>query len=78
MAITVRLTKELEQRLNRLSIETSRTKFYSVKEALEAYLEELEELLLANAVLERVRTGKEKTYSFEEVMNERNLENNTC
>ncbi len=77
MAITVRLPEGLQQRLNHLAIQTGRAKSYYVKEALEAYLEELEELLLANAVLERVRTGKEKTHSLEEVMHELNLENNT-
>lgn len=74
MVLTVRLPDELQQRLDHLSVQTGRAKSFYVKEALEAYLEDLEDLLLANAVLERVRSGKEKTYSLEEVENELNLE----
>ncbi|QIM62871.1 CopG family transcriptional regulator [Pasteurellaceae bacterium Orientalotternb1] len=74
MALTVRLPDELQQRLDNLAAQTGRAKSFYVKEALEAYLEDLEDLLLANAVLERVRAGKEKTYSLEEVENELNLD----
>ncbi|MGX2975808.1 type II toxin-antitoxin system RelB family antitoxin [Ursidibacter arcticus] len=74
MALTVRLPDELQQRLDHLATQTGRAKSFYVKEALEAYLEDLEDLLLANAVLERVRAGKEKTYSLEEVENELNLD----
>lgn len=74
MALTVRLPDELQQRLDHLAAQTGRAKSFYVKEALEAYLEDLEDLLLANAVLERVRAGKEKTYSLEEVENELNLD----
>lgn len=77
MALTVRLPDELQQRLDNLSIQTGRTKSFYVKEALEAYLEDLEDLLLANAVLERVRSGKEKTYALEDVVNELNLGSTT-
>ncbi|MDH2998301.1 CopG family transcriptional regulator [Pasteurellaceae bacterium LFhippo2] len=75
MALTVRLPDELQQRLDYLAIQTGRAKSYYVKEALESYLEDLEDLLLANAVLERARSGKEKTYSLEEIENELNLDN---
>lgn len=74
MALTVRLPDELQQRLDHLATQTGRAKSFYVKEALEAYLEDLEDLLLANAVLERVRSGKEKTYSLEDVENELNLD----
>lgn len=77
MALTVRLPNELQQRLDHLATQTGRAKSFYVKEALEAYLEDLEDLLLANAVLERVRSGKEKTYSLEDVENELNLGNTT-
>ncbi|OOF35869.1 type II toxin-antitoxin system RelB family antitoxin [Rodentibacter heidelbergensis] len=77
MALTVRLPDELQQRLDHLATQTGRAKSFYVKEALEAYLEDLEDLLLANAVLERVRAGKEKTYSLEDVENELNLDSTT-
>lgn len=75
MALTVRLPNELQQRLDHLATQTGRAKSFYVKEALVAYLEDLEDLLLANAVLERVRSGKEKVYSLEDVENELNLGN---
>lgn len=74
MAITVRLPDELQQRLDHLAIQTGRAKSYYVKQALEVYLEDLEDLLLANATLERVRSGKEKTYTLEDIENELNLD----
>lgn len=77
MALTVRLPNELQQRLDHLATQTGRAKSFYVKEALEAYLEDLEDLLLANAVLERVRAGKEKVYRLEDVENELNLGSTT-
>ncbi|MEE6031498.1 DUF6290 family protein [Avibacterium paragallinarum] len=74
MTITVRLPDELQQRLDHLAIETGRAKSFYIKQALEAYLEDLEDLLLANATLERVRSGKEKTYTLKDVENELNLD----
>ncbi|MDP8161679.1 DUF6290 family protein [Pasteurella skyensis] len=76
MALTVRLPDELQQRLDHLASQTGRAKSFYVKQALEAYLEDLEDLLLANAVLERIHSGKEQTHSLEEVINELGLENN--
>ncbi|MDA3977608.1 DUF6290 family protein [Gallibacterium sp. AGMB14963] len=74
MTITVRLPDELQQRLEHLAMETGRAKSFYIKQALEAYLEDLEDLLLANATLERVRSGKEKTYTLKDVENELNLD----
>ncbi|MFZ7217254.1 type II toxin-antitoxin system RelB family antitoxin [Avibacterium avium] len=74
MTITVRLPDELQQRLDHLATETGRAKSFYIKQALETYLEDLEDLLLANATLERVRSGKEKTYTLKDVENELNLD----
>ena len=74
MTITVRLPDELQQRLDHLAMETGRAKSFYIKQALEAYLEDLEDLLLANATLERVRSGKEKTYTLNDIENELNLD----
>ncbi|OBX05794.1 CopG family transcriptional regulator [Gallibacterium genomosp. 3] len=74
MTITVRLPDELQQRLDHLARETGRAKSFYIKQALEAYLEDLEDLLLANATLERVRSGKEKTYTLKDIENELNLD----
>lgn len=73
MALTVRLPNELQQRLDHLALQTGRAKSFYVKQALEAYLDDLEDLLLANAVLERVRSGTEKVHRLEDIENELNL-----
>lgn len=77
MTITVRLPDDLQHRLDHLALQTGRAKSYYVKAALEAYMEDLEDVLLANAVLERVHLGKEKVYSLEDVERELNLENSS-
>ncbi|TVQ26618.1 MAG: ribbon-helix-helix protein, CopG family [Spirochaetaceae bacterium] len=59
--IAVRLSKDLEDRLDRLARRTGRTKTYYVREAITEHLEELEEIYLAQQVLERVRAGTEDT-----------------
>ncbi|TVR65192.1 MAG: ribbon-helix-helix protein, CopG family [Spirochaetaceae bacterium] len=51
--LAVRLDPETEERLNRLAHETGRSKSYYVKQAIENFLEEREDYLLALAVIER-------------------------
>ena len=60
-----------------LVLQTGRAKSYYVKVALEAYMKDLEEILLTNAVIERVRAGKEKVYSLEGVERELGLDNSS-
>lgn len=60
-----------------LVLQTGRAKSYYVKVALEAYMKDLEEILLTNAVIERVRAGKEKVYSLEDVERELGLDNSS-
>lgn len=50
--LAVRLPKELEDRLEKVSSETNRPKSYYMREALEKYLEDREDHLLALARLE--------------------------
>ncbi len=56
--LAVRLDRETEDKLNRLAQETGRSKSYYVKQAIENYLEEREDYLLALAVLEREEPRK--------------------
>ena len=51
--LAVRLDPETENKLSRLAQETGRSKSYYVKQAIENYLEEREDYLLALSVLER-------------------------
>ena len=73
MAMTIRLSEQLDERLSNLTKQTGRSKSYYLTEALESYLENMEDLLISNAVLERIRTGKERVYSVNEVRNELNM-----
>ena len=50
--VAVRLPDELENKLEHLSQETGRSKSYYMKKALEKYLEDREDYLLAIARLE--------------------------
>ena len=66
--IAVRLPKDLEARLDRLAKQTGRTKTYYVREAITDHLDELEEIYLAQRVLERVRSGKEETVNLDDMI----------
>ena len=63
----VRLPAEIERRLDALAHETGRTKSFYVREAILEYLDKLEDIYLAEQVLERVRRGEEQVYTSEEV-----------
>lgn len=56
--LAVRLESSIEDRLNRLSNETGRSKSYYVKQAIEAFLEDREDYLLALSVLEKEEPRK--------------------
>jgi len=68
--LAVRLNSTIEKRLARLARETGRSKSYYVKQAIENYLEEREEYLLALAILEKDEPRK----SLPEVRKELGLE----
>ncbi len=71
MPTSVRLPKELDQRLSTLAADTGRSKAFYIREAIAEYIEDLEDIYLAEKVLQRVREGKETLYTLEEV--EQNL-----
>lgn len=74
MPTSIRLTPETEQRLDFLAASTGRTKAYYLREIIEHGLAEREEYYLAAEVLERVRKGKEATYSSSDVRKELGLD----
>jgi RHH-type transcriptional regulator, rel operon repressor / antitoxin RelB len=65
--LAIRLPESVEKRLDKLARRTGRTKTFYAREAILRHLADLEDLYEAERVLERVRAGKEKTYSLEEV-----------
>ena len=71
--VSIRLEEEIDQRLEFLATETGRTKTFYVREAVMEHLEALEDAFLADKVLEKVRSGEEKTFSLQEAMNQLGL-----
>lgn len=69
--IAIRLPKELETRLEKVANETQRSKSYYIRKALEQFLEDREDYLLAVARLEE----NNPCIPYEKVRKELGLEN---
>jgi len=66
--LAIRLPDKLEKRLDRLAKRTGRTKTYYAREAIVQYLDDLEDIYLAEKALEEVRSGRSKPVPLENVM----------
>jgi len=66
--IAVRLPKEIEERLDALAKATGRTKTFYVREAILEYLDDMEDLHLAEKGLKDLRAGRTKAIPLEKVM----------
>jgi RHH-type rel operon transcriptional repressor/antitoxin RelB len=71
MTITVRLDNQLDERLEKLALETHRSKSFYIKEAISEYLNNREDYLLSLAAFEKV----EPTTSILDIRKELGLEN---
>ena len=67
MTTSIRLAPEADRRLDFLASQTGRTKAFYLRELVERGLEDLEDYYLAANVLERFRTGEERTHSAADV-----------
>lgn len=65
---------EIEERLEKLAKTTGRTKTYYVRQAILEYLDDLEDLYLAEQRLIDLRAGKTKAVPLEEVMKRYGME----
>ena len=65
--LAIRLPSEIEVRLDNLAKATGRTKTFYAREAILAYLDDLEDLYLAEKRLLAIRAGRSKTHSIEAV-----------
>lgn len=74
MATSIRLDDEIEQRLERLSSETGRTKAFYLRELIARGLDDLEDYYLGLEVMERIRKGEEPTFTIDEVEKDLGLE----
>jgi RHH-type transcriptional regulator, rel operon repressor / antitoxin RelB len=64
--LSVRLPEDIEKRLDALAKATGRSKTYYVRAALMAKLEDMEDIYMAEAVMERIASGEEKVLTSEE------------
>ena len=72
--LAIRLPEKIEKRLDRLAKRTGRTKTYYAREAILQYLDELEDIYLAEKALEDVRSGRSKPIPLEKVMRRYGME----
>ncbi len=74
MTTSIRFSPEIEERLARLSKETGRNKSYYIKQMVEGSIDAVEECYLAEATLERIRSGKEVIHTGASVREQLGLE----
>ena len=72
--LAIRLPQSIEKRLEKLARRTGRTKSFYVREAILEHLADLEDLYQAERILERIRSGDEKTIPLEDVLKRHGLE----
>lgn len=65
--MAIRLTKEMENRMNRLAKRTGRTKTFYARQAIEEHIGDLEDLYIAEARLADIDAGRVVPLSWEEV-----------
>lgn len=66
--LAIRLPPEIEERLASLAKATGRSKTFYAREAILEYLDDLEDIYLAEQRLIDIRAGHSKTIPLEEVM----------
>jgi RHH-type rel operon transcriptional repressor/antitoxin RelB len=64
---SIRLSDDLDARLERLARLTGRSKSFYVKHAIEEQIGDLEDLYLARKVAKRVTEGRERVMSLEDL-----------
>jgi RHH-type transcriptional regulator, rel operon repressor / antitoxin RelB len=72
--IGIRIPKSVGERLENLAKSTGRSKTYYIREAIMTHIDDLEDIYMAEQVLERVRRGEETVSSLDEVEKRLGLE----
>ena len=72
--LAIRLPAPIEKRLEKLAKRTGRTKTYYAREAILQHLDDLEDVYLAERILNRIRKGEERTIPLEDVMKRHDME----
>jgi len=74
MTISIQLPSDVETRLEELANLTGRSKTFYVQEAILEYLDDIEDLYLAEHELEEIRAGRSKTTPLADVMKRYGME----
>ena len=74
MPTSIRLSEDVERRLEFLSTQTGRSKAFYLRELIERGLDEMEDYYLAADVLERIRKGREQAHPATEVRKDLGLD----
>jgi RHH-type transcriptional regulator, rel operon repressor / antitoxin RelB len=72
--LAIRLPETIEKRLGRLAKRTGRTKTYYAREAILQYLDDLEDIYLAEKELAAIRSGRRRPIPIEKIMRRYGLE----
>jgi RHH-type transcriptional regulator, rel operon repressor / antitoxin RelB len=72
--LAIRLPEDIEKRLDTLAKKTGRTKTFYAREAILEYLDNLEDIYLAEKRYEDYRLKKSKAIPLEKVMKEYGME----
>jgi RHH-type rel operon transcriptional repressor/antitoxin RelB len=73
--LAIEIPKNLEDRLDALAHRTGQAKSFFITQAIGEYIDDLEDIYLAEQRLEDLRAGRSETVSLEDVMKEYGLEN---
>lgn len=73
MVTSLRIPDELGKRLATLAEVTGRTKSFYILECISAHIDDMEDIYLSLATLERIRRGEEQVYSLDEVKKKLNM-----
>ena len=65
--LAIRLPSDVEKRLAALAAKTGRTKTFYAREAILEYLDDLEDLYLAEQRYTEIKTGQSRSYLLDEV-----------
>jgi RHH-type transcriptional regulator, rel operon repressor / antitoxin RelB len=68
VVLAIRLPKEIEDRLNALAKATGRSKSFYAREAILEYLDDLEDIYLAEKRFEDIGAGRTQTVLLQDVM----------
>lgn len=72
--LAIRLPAEIEKRLETLAKATGRTKTFYAREAILEYIDDLEDIYLAEKRLEDLRAGRTQAIPIEEVVKRHGME----